>query len=218
MGTSNTHRIIAPPLPLSPAPLLHPYREGLMGLDDLLGLLFLFFFIVLPALQGLLRRGQQMPRDFEPDEIPLPGEERRPPPGQRAAPPTQSSTPPAAPARPPAPSAAPPRPPASASPPRPLVSQPPQPPRPKAPAGQRPKTLEEIERERLARTGSRLVQEPARPTPARSAPPGAKPKTKTAEQWEFSATPRAILNGVVWHQVLAEPRSQYWRRVRKLKR
>lgn len=186
-----------------------------MGLDDLLGLLFLFFFIVLPALQGLLRRGRQMPPDFEPDEIPLPGEERRPPVQSRQAQPTQSS----APARPPAPTAAPTRPAASSTPPpRPLVSQPSQPPRPKAPAGQRPKTLEEIERERLARTGSRPAQEPARPAPARSAPPAAKPKAKPPEQWEFSTTPHAILNGVVWHQVLAEPRSQYWRRVRKLKR
>ncbi|MBO1437054.1 hypothetical protein [Meiothermus sp. CFH 77666] len=182
-----------------------------MGLDDLLGLLFLFFFIVLPALQGLLRRGQQMPPDFEPDEIPLPGEERRPPVQPRQAQPTQSS----APARPPTPT----RPPASSTPPpRPLVSQPPQPPRPKAPAAQRGKTLEEIERERLARTGSRPAQEPARPAPARSAPPAAKPKAKPSEQWEFSTTPRAILNGVVWHQVLAEPRSKYWRRVRKPKR
>ncbi|RIH87796.1 hypothetical protein Mlute_00813 [Meiothermus luteus] len=49
-----------------------------MGLDDLLGLLFLFFFIILPALQGLLRRGQQIPPDFEPDEIPLPGERTQP--------------------------------------------------------------------------------------------------------------------------------------------
>ncbi|WP_301336625.1 hypothetical protein [Thermus scotoductus] len=29
-----------------------------MSLDDLLGLLFLLFFIVIPALQGLSRRGQ----------------------------------------------------------------------------------------------------------------------------------------------------------------
>lgn len=185
-----------------------------MGLDDLLGLLFLFFFIVLPALQGLLRRGQQMPPDFEPDEIPLPGEERRPPAQPKQAQPPQSSTP----ARPPAPRAAPTPPTSSAPTPRPLVSQPSQPPRPKEPAGPRPKTLEEIERERLARTGSRPAQEPARPAPARSTPPATKPKTKPTEQWTFSTHPHAILNGVVWHQVLAEPRSQYWRRVRKLKR
>lgn len=190
-----------------------------MGLDDLLGLLFLFFFIVLPALQGLLRRGRPMPPDFEPDEIPLPGEERRPPAQQARPSPTQNSAPPAAPARPPTSSTSPPRPPASTPPPRPLVSQPSsQPPRPKPTAAQRPKTLEEIERERLSRTGSRQVQEPARPAPTRSAPPAAKPQTRPAEQWDFSTTPHAILNGVVWHQVLAEPRSQYWRRVRKPKR
>lgn len=182
-----------------------------MGLDDLLGLLFLFFFIVLPALQGLLRRGQQMPPDFEPDEIPLPGEERRPPAQPGRTPPAQSGAP--------APSPAPARPPASSPPPpRPLVSQPSQPPRPKASAGQRPKTLEEIERERLARTGSRPAQEPARPAPAKSSPPATKPKVESPPRWEFSTTPHAILNGVVWHQVLAEPRSQYWRRVHKPKR
>ncbi|RMH54731.1 MAG: hypothetical protein D6684_09185, partial [Deinococcus-Thermus bacterium] len=60
-----------------------------MGLDDLLGLLFLFFFIILPALQGLLRRGQQIPPDFEPDEIPLPGERTQP-----SAAPKPSSAPP----------------------------------------------------------------------------------------------------------------------------
>ncbi|MCS7067813.1 MAG: hypothetical protein NZN28_04140 [Meiothermus sp.] len=180
-----------------------------MGLDDLLGLLFLFFFIVLPALQGLLRRGQQMPPDFEPDEIPLPGEERRPPAQPRQAPPPQSS----APARPPAPTAPPARPPASTTSTRPPASQPGPPPRPKTPPAPRPKTLEEIERERLARTGARPAQEPPRP-----APPAAKPKSKPPEPWAFSTTPHAILNGVVWHQVLAEPRSQYWRRVRKPKR
>jgi hypothetical protein len=160
-----------------------------------------------------------MPPDFEPDEIPLPGEERRPPAQQAKPSPTQSSTPPAGPGRPPTPSAPPPRPPASTPPPRPLVSQPQSPPpRPKPSATQRPKTLEEIERERLARAGARQVQEPARPAPARSVPAKAPTKTKPIEQWEFSATPHAILNGVVWHQILAEPRSQYWRRVRKLKR
>ncbi len=176
-----------------------------MGLDDLLALLFLFFFIVLPALQGLLRRGQQMPKDFEPDEIPLPGEERRPPVSQRTPPPAQSSTPPAQSARPPAP---------TPPPPRPLVSQPSQPPKPKPPA-RRPKTLEEVEREHLARA-LRQVQEPARPVPSKPAPPVTRPKP--SEHWDFSATPHAILNGVVWHQILAEPRSQYWRRVRKPKR
>lgn len=32
-----------------------------MSLDDLLGLLFLLFFIVIPALRGLSRRGQPPP-------------------------------------------------------------------------------------------------------------------------------------------------------------
>jgi hypothetical protein len=185
-----------------------------MNLQDLLLLLFLFFFVILPLLQGLSRRGQQMPPDYEPDEIPLPGEERRPP-----TQPSQASTAPpqqAAPSRPPAPV----RPPASTPPPRPMVSpRPSPPPRPKVPVAQRPRTLEEMERERLARAGMRPTQpEPARPAPVRPAPAEARPRIRAAQKWTFSPTPSAILNGMVWHQVLAEPRSQYWRRVRKSRR
>jgi hypothetical protein len=172
-----------------------------MGLDDLLGLLFLFFFIVLPALQGLLRRGQQMPPDFEPDEIPLPGEERR-------RPPRPSSTQPA-------PSAASPSPPASTPPARPLVSQPVQPSKPRTPPAKRPRTLEEVERERLARSSARLPKESPQPTPGKTQPES---RARTTERWTFSTSTRDILNGVVWHQVLAEPRSQYWRRARKSRR
>lgn len=171
-----------------------------MGLDDLLGLLFLFFFVVLPALQGLLRRGTQTPPDFEPDEIPLPREERRAP-----AQPSQSG----APARPaPAPSS-----PASSPPSKPLVSQTKKTSQAKSPPPKRPKSLEEVERERLARSGTRPAKEPPRVEPNRITP-----KAKTSAQWVFSASTRDILNGVVWHQVLAEPRSQYWRRARKPKR
>ncbi len=171
-----------------------------MGLDDLLGLLFLFFFIILPALQGLLRRGPQVPKDFEPDEIPLPGEGRaaQPPAPAQASSPTPPPS--VAPSSPPPPS-------------RPLVSSPPATPRPKTPAGPRPKALEEIERERLARSRPRPVKEPAQPTPTKPTATAAKP-----EEWAFSVTPHAILNGVVWHQILAEPRSRYWRRVRRPKR
>lgn len=174
-----------------------------MGLDDLLGLLFLFFFIVLPALQGLLRRGKQMPPDFEPEEILLPGEERRPP-----AQPPQSSAPPRPAAPPPSPA------PASPPPARPLVSQPSQPPKPKTLPPRRPKSLEEIERERLARSsGAPLAKEPMQAGLGQT-----KAGARTSTQWAFSTSTRAILNGVVWHQILAEPRSQYWRRVRKAKR
>ncbi|WP_084640387.1 hypothetical protein [Meiothermus rufus] len=173
-----------------------------MGLDDLLGLLFLFFFIILPALQGLLRRGQQVPKDFEPDEIPLPGEKRPP---TQPTPPAQASSPPAS------PTAAPSNPPAPS---RPLVSSPPTTPRPKTPTSPRPKTLEEIERERLGRSRPRPVKEPPQPIAAK---PTAT-TTKPTEEWALSVTPHAILNGVVWHQILAEPRSRYWRRVRRPKR
>ncbi len=162
-----------------------------MGLDDLLGLLFLFFFIVLPALQGLLRRGQQVPPDFEPDEILLPGEERRP----------ASSTP--------APSSPPAQPPVKQPAPSPKAQTSPPPPRP-------PRRLEQVERERQGRP-SPSPRPPSEPPHKSSSKPLPKSK-KTTDQWAFSTSTRAILNGVVWHQILAEPRSQYWRRVRKAKR
>lgn len=49
-----------------------------MSLDDLLGLLFLLFFIVIPALQGLSRRGQPPTPPVFPEELPLPEPEPRP--------------------------------------------------------------------------------------------------------------------------------------------
>lgn len=185
-----------------------------MSLQDLLALLFLFFFIVLPILQGLLRRGQQMPPDFEPDQIPLPGEERRPP--TQPSQPSSALPKQAAPSHPSAPA----RPPASIPPPRPVVSQPSSPPpRPKAPAGQRPKALTEMERGHLARAVVHPTpQEPSRLDPVRPALDDARPRVRAKQQWSFSPTPSSILNGMVWHQVLAEPRGQYWRRARKLKR
>ncbi len=48
-----------------------------MSLDDLLGLLFLLFFVVLPALQGLSRRGGGFPEDLPAPE-PLPRPQPRP--------------------------------------------------------------------------------------------------------------------------------------------
>ncbi|WP_038046142.1 hypothetical protein [Thermus caliditerrae] len=64
-----------------------------MSLDDLLGLLFLLFFIVIPALQGLLRRGQPgippgFPEDLPPPEpLPRPKPKAKPKPKPKPAPP-----------------------------------------------------------------------------------------------------------------------------------
>ena len=175
-----------------------------MGLNDLLGLLFLFFFIVLPALQGLLRRGQQMPPDFEPEEIPLP-QERRPP---QRPPSTQPPPPGASTSAPPSP------PPPSAPPTRPLVSQPAQPPKHRTPP-KRPLSLEEIERERLARSSARQTKEPPPIAASREVELKARP---AAAPRVFSTSTHDILSGVVWLQVLAEPRSRYWKRARKSRR
>lgn len=173
-----------------------------MNLGDLLGLLFLVFFVILPALQGFLRRSQNLPQDFEPDHIPLPGQQSKP---QNPPSPTPPSRPQQTPSQPgpsqtPHRSVAKPAPPAS---PRPLVSEPARP-TPK----QGGKTLEELERERLVRK----TQPPAQPRPA--APPSPVP---TEQKATFSTDPRAILNGVVWAQVLNEPRGKYWRKTRKPK-
>ncbi|APD08461.1 MULTISPECIES: hypothetical protein [Thermus] len=66
-----------------------------MSLDDLLGLLFLLFFIVLPALQGL-RRSPQAPPVF-PEDLPLPEPPRpkaRPKPRPKPKPALPPSPPP----------------------------------------------------------------------------------------------------------------------------
>lgn len=181
-----------------------------MKLDDLLGLLFLFFFVILPAIQSILRRGRPAEPDFE-EDFPSPRQEPQPKPQPRQAqanPPSSprpSASPPAQ-SRPPAPvprSAPAPVPPPS----RPLVQQ------SRPPAPKQGKTLEQIERERLARVGSQPAnQPPAQPKPKPPAPVILK------EESGFSLDRRAILNGVVWHQVLGEPRGQYWRKLRKPKR
>ncbi|GAA6762346.1 MULTISPECIES: hypothetical protein [Thermus] len=62
-----------------------------MSLDDLLGLLFLLFFIVLPALQGL-RKNPQAPPVF-PEDLPLP-EPPRPKPKPKPKPALPPSPPP----------------------------------------------------------------------------------------------------------------------------
>jgi len=205
-----------------------------VNLGDILGLLFLIFFVILPALQGFLRRSQDLPRDFEPDEIPLPGQEPRqakqspsqaaqPKPQQTASqtvrpqskqpqqpqprqtpPPARPQTPPATrPSPQPRPAAQPAPGPAPAS--RPLVSEPNKPP-PK-----RGKNLEELERERYIRASQAQPQQP------RPVAPPVSPVTPPQEP-TFSTEPRAILNGIVWAQVLSEPRGRYWRKTRKLKR
>ncbi|WP_022798802.1 hypothetical protein [Thermus islandicus] len=54
-----------------------------MSLDDLLGLLFLLFFVILPALQGLSRRGRPptLPEDLPlPEPFPKPKSRPRPKP------------------------------------------------------------------------------------------------------------------------------------------
>lgn len=187
-----------------------------MNLGDILGLLFLVIFVILPAVQGFLRRSQQMPQDFEPDQIPLPGQR---PGGQKQLRPAQP--PQAKPLQP-----------------QPRANQPQPLPRPAAPQAKAPllggtaknptappllnpnepssaqtrasKTQEELRRERLARKAGPSPTAPA--TNAAPVPPIA------AQEPTFSTEPRAILNGVVWAQILNEPRGRHWRKTRKPRR
>ncbi|MFD3004872.1 MULTISPECIES: hypothetical protein [Thermus] len=69
-----------------------------MSLDDLLGLLFLLFFIVIPALQGLSRRGQPPPTPPGfPEDLPLPEPLPRPKPKARPKPKPRPTPPPSQP-------------------------------------------------------------------------------------------------------------------------
>ncbi|WP_038056485.1 hypothetical protein [Thermus amyloliquefaciens] len=69
-----------------------------MSLDDLLGLLFLLFFIVIPALQGLSRRGQPLPPPGFPEDLPGPEAQPRPRPKARPKPKPRPTPPPSKPA------------------------------------------------------------------------------------------------------------------------
>lgn len=165
-----------------------------MQLDDLIGLLFFVFFVILPALSGLLRRGQQPP-DLDEPEIPQP----RPQPPQTSQP---QRTP--QPAQPPT---------RAAQRPQPAQPRPVQPPRPElrpqsdatrklqtppsAPAGEHARQ-QQIEQTRpLTRSG----QTPVPATPVKKAIPQ-----------PLSADKDAILKGMIWRQILEEPRGKHWQR------
>jgi len=111
--------------------------------DDLLGLLFLLVFLVLPALRGVLTRGA--PEAAEPAETPPPPKPPTPPDGRKQG-------------RRPVPE------------PRPVAAAP----------------------------------EPAE-TPVPVAPP---PETKEARGFRIRFEERAILEGIVWHEILSEPRAR----------
>lgn len=177
-----------------------------MKLDDLLGLLFLIFFVILPAIQGVMKRGSP-PGEAEADRPPPPRPQPQQPTPRAPAP----SAAPAKTAAPPAstrPSPAAPKPTTPSKPVQQTLSQ-----KQQKQDAKKTRTLEDIERERLSRSGSK----PAQPQPqARVVPPPTMPAVAD-ENWTFSAEPRAILNGVIWNQVLSEPRSKYWRNRRKPK-
>ncbi|WP_052606019.1 hypothetical protein [Calidithermus timidus] len=166
-----------------------------MQLDDLLGLLFLFFFVILPALRGLLRRGENT---FDiPDIDELPNEPDHP---ASAQPRPAQSTPQPQPTQPPAPSSPPPK-----AQPRPAQ---PRPQRKEAdPFRERARLAasEEQVRRKLSELERRLSQ--AQPKAAKPAPqePAQQPMKKPPA---FGTDSQAILNGIVWSEILKEPKGR----------
>ncbi len=114
-----------------------------MKWDDLLGLLFLVIFLVLPALRGVLTRGA--PEAAEPTE-------------------------------------------------------PPPPPKPPGPPGRREQEERPIPEPRPVATAP---EPPGPPVPA--APP---PEAKGGRGFRIRFEERAILEGIVWHEILSEPRAR----------
>lgn len=136
-----------------------------MQLDDLIGLLFFVFFVILPALSGLLRRGQGPP-DLDEPELPRPQPPQRPQPTAQPAPQPQ---------------------------PRPAQPTP----RPQPRPVQTPRAGGEVAR-------AKEYARPAQP-PAPAAPQKATPQLLLTDK-------DAILKGVIWRQILEEPRGKHWRR------
>lgn len=165
-----------------------------MQLDDLLGLLFLFFFVLLPALRGLLRRGENTFDIPDIEELPTEPDHSRPRPPASAQPrPAQPQ-----PARPPTPSSPPPK------------AQP-RPQRKDSPRERtKPATPEEQLRRKLSELEHRLSQaqaKAARPVPQEAKTPPHEPKAPKKTP-AFGTDSRAILNGIVWSEILREPKSR----------
>lgn len=177
-----------------------------MSFDNLLGLLFFIFFIVLPAIQSFSRR--RPPIDVDDLDLDPPQPQNRPNPTQSSS--TSSN------------------PPARQAPPQPQRQAPPQPQRQAPPQPQR---------QAPPQPASRPSAPPARPVPPKPQPPKAPPaptagtNLSPAPSSPFGDFPSsetqntgkpsriklqfhedAILNGIVWREILTEPRGQHWQR------
>ena len=136
-----------------------------MQLDDILGLFFLLFFVVIPVLRGLFAKGEvvvELEPPPEPEAIPEPKPEAEPKPIPEPEPKPKPYLEPE---------------------PRPMVAE--------------PRWREE-------------PKEKAPPPP----PPKAKPEAKKAprERGLLDFERGAILEGIIWHEVLSEPRAKRrWR-------
>lgn len=170
-----------------------------MSLDNLLGLLFFILFVVLPALRSLSRR----PNPAEDDEGQESMPEQRPLPPQPQPPVVREVVPP----------------PAA---PRPVRPQPVAREILPSPAPQRPVRPQSVAPPEAARPRSRSAESSAEADPWRAvqtvptppAPPVPPASTQSRKRTIIAARPEAILSGMVWREVLAEPRGQYWLRRR----
>lgn len=203
-----------PPLTFSAKNRLQPLAstESTMQLDDLIGLLFFVFFVILPALSGLFRRGQQPP-DLDEPQIPRPG----PQPQQPRPQPPQSTQQTPQPQRLPQPAQRPAQPAQRPQPAQPRPAQTPRPaqrpePRPVSDAARRlethPSSAVEYTRQQAEQARRDQARQPARPP--QPTPPVATVKKATPQP--LLTDKDAILKGMIWRQILEEPRGKHWRR------
>ncbi|WP_456414572.1 hypothetical protein [Oceanithermus profundus] len=171
-----------------------------MKIDDLIGILFLLFFIVGPALRGLLKPREPLVEVELPPEIEEMMRERAPrpqEPPQAARPkPAQAQTKPAA-SSPPAASAAP----AAA-----------------APGGGSLQTAEGHAAGSRSRQRIEEAQRDASDMAAEERAAFALTRAHKMKHAGLPLHPRGIVHGMLWHEVLGEPASRRLRRVRTRRR
>lgn len=156
-----------------------------MSLDDLLGLLFLLIFVVGPVLKGLLQGSEETPL-LEPEEAPTP-----PPKTEEARAEAAKPEPPPAPE------------PGEAAVPDPAAGGREAVKPELAPA---PKPLPEAEGLRLEPMAK--AEAVRAPQPAAARAPEAPPPKPKRKRFGLSFTRGGILEGVVWHEILSEPRAR----------
>ncbi|HGY10584.1 MAG TPA: hypothetical protein ENK37_11140 [Oceanithermus profundus] len=177
-----------------------------MKIDDLIGLLFLLFFIVGPALRGLLKPREPLVEVELPPEDALPPELKEVLREVRAQPEPKPAPPPSAPA-----------PPAQA--PKPLA-QGAQPRGASAPPAARG-TKQTAEGHAAGARSRHRIEEARRDAADMAAEERAAfalDQPRLSERIGLSVSGKAIVRGMLWHEILSEPASKKRRRVRAPRR